>query len=365
VTSVGLAQHDRIGRADDTAALPHEVQRIAGEWEQLAESCSALPWMRPGWIGAWWNAFGAGRVRVSEVRDGGELAGVLPLYSRRGVVSSLSNWHTPEFRPLARPAVAAQLLESVLAERPRRLSLGFLERDVLETRVAIETCRAAGYRTLVRTLERSPYITIDGQAWESYERSLKAKLLRHLRRRRRRLEELGPVTVALERGGERLPQLLSEGFAVEAQGWKGDRRTAIASSAHTRQFYEQVAHWAAQHGWLRLAFLRVGARAIAFDFAIEQGRTHYLLKTGFDPAFARFGPGLLLRQAMIENAFRDGLASYEFLGSAEPWKLEWTETTRDRVLVQGFAPTAAGLADWSAYAFARPAVKEVLRMARR
>jgi hypothetical protein len=63
---------------------------------------------------------------------------------------------------------------------------------------------------------------------------------------------------------------------------------------------------------------------------------------------------------MIERAFQIGLSSYEFLGADEPWKLEWTDTVRERSLVQVFAPSLPGKADFAAFAYVRPLVKRVL-----
>ncbi|HKP88939.1 MAG TPA: GNAT family N-acetyltransferase, partial [Thermoleophilaceae bacterium] len=40
---------------------------------------------------------------------------------------------------------------------------------------------------------------------------------------------------------------------------------------------------AAEQGWLRLAFLRLDGRAIAFDMCLEHGGAFYVLKGGFDP----------------------------------------------------------------------------------
>ena len=81
---------------------------------------------------------------------------------------------------------------------------------------------------------------------------------------------------------------------------------------------------------------------LAFDLALEAAGRHYLLKTGYDPAFTPLSPGLLLRLHMIERAFTVGLVSYEFCGAAEPWKLEWAPATRRVLAVEAFAPTVAG-----------------------
>jgi len=178
--------------------------------------------------------------------------------------------------------------------------------------------------------------------------------------RRRKLEQRGEVTFEVSDGRERLDALLDEGFAVEAAGWKGTAGTAIASTAETERFYRGVAKWAAARGWLRLGFLRLGRRALAFDFAVEHAGVHSLLKTGFDPEFSRFGTGVILRYEMIARAFAEGLRCYDFLGDEAEWKLNWTTTVRERLRVQAFAPSIAGRAEWAAFAYGRPAAKRVL-----
>src|SRR5207245_1703401 len=184
----------------------------------------------------------------------------------------------------------------------------------------VDAARGARHRVIVRALERSPYVTVDGD-WTAYEARRDGKLLRELRRRGRRLGEQGRVELDVADGRERLDELLAEGLRIEAAAWKGERGTAIESSADTRRFYSEVARWAAARGWLRLAFLRLDGRPLAFDYCIEDQGVHYLLKTGYDPGYHAFAPGMLIRREMIARAFSNGLASYEFLGVDEPWKL--------------------------------------------
>ncbi len=103
---------------------------------------------------------------------------------------------------------------------------------------------------------------------------------------------------------------------------------------------------------------------MAFDYGIEFGGEHYLLKTGFDPAWQKFGPGMLLRYEMIKRAFEESLDSYEFLGRDDPWKLQWTNQVRSRVVLQTFAPVK-GAIDWGAWTYGRPAIKRVLDLVRK
>jgi CelD/BcsL family acetyltransferase involved in cellulose biosynthesis len=337
------------------------VDALGGEWDALVEQTRGLPWLRPGWVGAWWRAFGDGALRIIATRDQGRLTGVLPLYERRGVLSSTTNWHTPEFGAVTAAGEASELMAGVMSLRPRRLVLSWLEAERPGFAECSRVASDRGYRLLVRTIERSPYVGTSGD-WERYEGTLSSKLLRELRRRRRRLESRGELSLEVSSGKEGLAELLDQGFRIEAAGWKGERGMAIDSKPATREFYREVASWAAGLGLLRLAFLRLDGLPFAFDYAIEENGVHYLLKTGYDPEFRADAPGQLLRYLMIRRAFEEGLESYEFLGADEPWKLEWADTVRERRVLQAFAPTPAGRVDWAAFAFGRPLAKRVLRL---
>jgi len=217
---------------------------------------------------------------------------------------------------------------------------------------------------IVRTLERSPYLET-GEGWDRYEARLSSKLLRELRRRRRGLEARGALTLEVSDGTEGLDELLDEGFLVEGAAWKAARGSAIDSQPATRSFYREIAHWAAERGSLRLAFLRLDRTPLAFDYCLEESGIHYLVKTGYDPEYRAFAPGQLMRYLMIEKAFALGLDSYEFLGTDEQWKLEWSQEVRDRTLLQAFAPSPAGRLDWAAFAVGRPLVERMYRALKR
>jgi len=199
-----------------------------------------------------------------------------------------------------------------------------------------------------------PYVAVDGD-WPGYERQLSSRLLRDLRRRRRKLETQGTVAVQVLDGRERLGELLAEGFRLESSGWKATGGSAILSRPATQRFYTDVARWASDRGWLRLAFLRVDERPIAFQLGIEEGGTYYFLKGGYDPAYQAAAPAKLLLQAMLQRAHALGLDRFDFVGGDEPWKLEWTDSCRERVLLHAFAPSAAGALERGAVTLGRPA----------
>jgi CelD/BcsL family acetyltransferase involved in cellulose biosynthesis len=345
--------------------LHDAIAPLAPEWDELVDRAGAGPFSRPGWFEAWWQSFGRGRLEIATLRRDGELAAVLPLARRHGMRKTLTNWHTPEFEvPALDPPARTGLLRSVLQRTRMPIAMGLVTAGRADTEAFTAAARAVRMPTLMHTVERSPFVRIDG-GWEHYQATLPRRRRSELRRRRRRLQERGALTLEIATGEARLTELLEEGFAVETSGWKARAGTAIVSRADTQLFYRRVAEWAAERGWLRLAFLRLDERPLAFHFTLEDGVVAYQLKGGYDPAFRELAPGTLLIHDMLEWAFATGLHSYEFLGADEDFKLDWTSGLRDRLAIQAFPHSPAGAAGWCAYAYGRPAAKRARDLVRR
>jgi CelD/BcsL family acetyltransferase involved in cellulose biosynthesis len=362
----GMAAGDRLVGAPSpsvTVERRAEIEPLAAEWDDLADRVSAMPWIRPGWIGAWWRAFGRGELEVLVVRRAGRLAGVVPLARRHGELRSTTNGHSPGFCLLAEDDEARrELAAALMGSRCRRVSLRMLPSTGAGAHECDQAAATSGRVVITRSALRSPCVATEGD-WAAYERRLSRTMLRELRRRRRRLERLGMLVLDVQDGSWRLEELLAEALQVEAAGWKGARGTAIASWADTRRFYGEVARWAVARGWLRLAFLRLDGRPIAFDLCLEENCVHYLVKTGYDPVYREFGPGKLLHQEMLARAFAGDVRTYQFLGADDPWKLEWTSSTREAIVMQAFRKSLTGLADRAAWTYGYPLARR-LRAAR-
>ncbi len=108
-----------------------------------------------------------------------------------------------------------------------------------------------------------------------------------------------------------------------------------------------------------LYFLRAGGRRIATLFAVEDGRTVYALKIGYDPAYERFSPGKLLTYTMVSRAVTRGIPTYELLGTDEPWKYRWTDEAHERVTFRAFARSPVGRLAWSTAVYGPPLVRRI------
>jgi CelD/BcsL family acetyltransferase involved in cellulose biosynthesis len=350
-----------------TIEVYDSIAPLVAEWNALAERAAAPPFAQAGWFTVWWEAFGVGAPVIVGARRGGRLVGVLALRRRGGVLASAANAHTPEFRMLVEDLAAARELAAWLFEqRPTRVQLDHVDAQDPALAALCRVAADARHRVLRTTVQRSPYVQF--VAGEDVDRRMNGRAARNLRRNERRLRERGAVEFDVVDAARDLDALLIEGFPLEASGWKSQRGTAIVSSPVTERFYTGMAHWAHKASLLRLAFLRLDGRAIAFALCLRDRAACYLIKGGYDPGYRRFAPAKSLIRHLITRAAGEGAQRFEFLGAAETWKLEWTDRCHERLLVRIYAPTPLGNAERAAETvylrYGKPLAKRALARVR-
>lgn len=359
-----------------SVSVEPEFAPLVEEWEELVDRTGAVPFMRPQWIEIWWRAFGAGSPTILTARERGRLVGLVPLVrpawrapsfkaepfpptARPSTLRSVANWHSPKFGFLTESDQATRILaEALFSEKPALLSLAFFDPDFTAFDASVAAARAAGYEIYVQSLPPSPYVLISG-GWEEYTSRLSGKFLRDLRRRHRKLAELGEVIFEVHDGHRSLETLLADGFETESSGWKHSHGSSIASRSETLRFYTDVARWASERGWLRLAFLRLNGETVAFQFGMESNDVYFFLKGGYNPAYRLYAPGKQLVRHMLERAFVLDLSRFDFLGGSESWKLEWTDTWQEQIILHAFAPSLQGKLESAAITVAPPSRKWV------
>ena len=231
------------------------------------------------------------------------------------------------------------LLRRILADSPVLTAL----QEAFRSRGMLITRPATGY----------PWIQLD-ESWTYPEEKLTASRRSSFRRAKRKAHSIGPIDYeVLSPEPHELPPLLAESLRVEAAGWKGRTGSALLSDPNRRQFYEKYAAIASAKRILRICFMRIGGAMAATQIAVESGGRFWLLKVGYDEAFARCSPGHLLMVETLRYAAQRGLRTFEFLGSAEPWTQVWTDEVRPCVSVWAYPNNCRGVAafTWDAVRF--------------
>lgn len=325
------------------------------EWnDAVARAGVTHPFLRHEWFRTWWECFGAKRhLHVVIVRNEAAIIAIAPLMIEQTQMYGLPirkldllhNDHTPraDWIIAGPPHQAYEGIWSALRDSREQWDLLQVSRVADDSRTLASVAALAsrdGCQTGTWRGDVSPYLTLGG-TWETYQASLSAKFRSNLRNRLARLARFGePRLEIIDR-----PDAAAREDAVrlEASGWKDESRTSIASDAAVHRFYTQLADRAAEAGWLRLMFLTVAGRRIATAYGSVFDHRLFLFKTGYDPDYATCAPFKLLALFAIQSAYAEGLREVDFLGDAEPWKLEWTSTSRAHDWLYVCATTRARL----------------------
>lgn len=227
--------------------------------------------------------------------------------------------------------------------------------DALARAYEAQGCRVATDRPM-----ESPYIPLPG-SWDELEKRLDSRFKQNLRRRRRRLEEHGEVTFEVITGGDALDAALEDAFTIEAGGWKGRDGSAIQSRPELVGFYGGWARLLAREGKLRLCFLSVGGKRVAFHFALVEGGRYLLPKCGYDETYADTSPGQLLMVEVLKRCIDERIETFEFLGHSMTWKRDWTPLVHPHACLWVFRPTPAGRLAGLVRAEIRPRVAATLK----
>jgi CelD/BcsL family acetyltransferase involved in cellulose biosynthesis len=331
---------------------------LEGEWNDADDRAAVShPFLRHEWVRTWWEAFGgqgARQLHVLVVRRGSRPCAIAPLMFERAQMYGvpvrrlrfLQNDHTPRA-----DVIVAGDVENSYRALWHAIQDGGGPWDVLqlsqipgdsESRDRFRQLAAAdGRPTGVWPSGAAPYLRLPS-TWEAFARGLSSKLRQNLRNRLGRLARFGEPRLEVLADRNAIRDGSGDAQRLEDSGWKRTEGTAIASDPLVEHFYRLLTGRADQCAWLRLLFLSVGGRRVAVAYAAAFANRLFLLKTGYDPAFATCSPFKLLTFFAARHAIEQGFDEIDFLGDAEPWKLEWTTATRPHDWLFVFSATPRG-----------------------
>jgi SAM-dependent methyltransferase len=133
--------------------------------------------------------------------------------------------------------------------------------------------------------------------------------LKDLRRRRRRLDEMGAVASALHRK-DGIPEATMEGFlALEHQGWKGETKTSLRSNPADEAFFRDAVARFGQSQRVFFTELTLNGAPIASTSNFVSGNAGFAFKLGWRPDLGKMAPGILneveLLRRLAEGACDD------------------------------------------------------------
>lgn len=319
---------------------------LAPEWDRLLAASSARsPFLTWAWVGAWRQTIGAAHdlaVVAARHPADGSLLGLAPFAIEerrapgglhyRALVFLGSGPAAPDHLDLLvlqgwEAAVAAPLWGAVLRRtRPDLADLDGVCAGGLLDSLALR--RRSDRRRYADPIP-CPHLPLP-TTWDEYEAGLGRNLRQNLRRYARRLEQEapGPITRRLVVHPEEVDPTLDDLARLHQQVRTSRGQAGAFRTPELAAFHHLAAHRFLEAGRLRLSRLDVGGKAVAVIYCVRQGDVVSFYTTGYDPEYARFGPGRDLMAHAIGAAIAEGATEFDFLRGDEPYKDHWGARSR-------------------------------------
>jgi hypothetical protein len=254
-------------------------------------------------------------VRLAVIRDGDEDKSRLRLLVPFSIekppmplgISIMRTWSSP-FGPLGTPLLDRDDPEGVVGDffdmlsrphlkLPKVLVLPEMRLDGPVATMLTSVADARGLPIQTTSPQLRPFLEsdLDGEAY--LKTALRAHHYREFRRMKRRLGEQGTLEHIVARTEDDVRNGLEAFLTLEASGWKGRQRTAMAIDRFRAAFAREAVHRLAEQDMCRVHLLTLNGEPIAALIVFVEAGVAYTWKTAYDEAFAALSPGTLL---MIE-----------------------------------------------------------------
>lgn len=334
-----------------------EARAFRDEWDQLNAASLLGPDHQIDWLDAMCVVHGGdARVCVQFLRRGGNVVAVAPFVLRR------HTWQRMPIRVLEHVNYINQLhgtqvlIGAVPVEEVYRSlfgpdGLGAMRWDICNwycvegepQAVALEDALAGrGYRYAKTPGKAAPYLLLP-PSWDELMGTLQSRFRTTIRSRERAMEQAGKVELRFHNAPENVDAGLRAIEEIEHDSWKSESGLPVTHPKHWN-FYRTYARTAATRGRLMNCVLYVNDEPLAFDYAVQDKGTYYLLQTSFKKSAASLYPGLVLRKKVINVLIEQKFGQIDFGKGDSEWKAKWTKTARQHANYTIFGRTLRGRA---------------------
>jgi CelD/BcsL family acetyltransferase involved in cellulose biosynthesis len=323
----------------DVIASVERLQSLEAEWNDLLRSSAAdtvfLTWE---WVTTWWSIYGTSAgLHVLVARDAsGDLVGIAPLKRVAHRIAPFEfdrlefiGWGgdvTPEYldfivrrgyEDIVFPAFLDELMSS---PRAALVDLRPLRPESPLAAALDSRRRARGSSIRFQPYAECPLLRLPeslDQFSESQSRNYRKKIGEYQRRCERDLAIRFRMSASLEDIRRDMAALVE----LHHRRWQG--ATRAFRTPEYRRFHAQLAECLFVKGHTRLLVLERGSQPIAALYCFSYDGRYSYYQGGWDPAYARYRPGLVMMHRAIQLAITEKAQVFDFLRGSEAYKDRW------------------------------------------
>ncbi len=323
----------------DVLANSSDLEQLS-HWWNGQPAPREIPYLHTDLLLSWVSAFVGPReqLQIRVLFKDDEPVAAMPMFQARNDLRSLSHHSDPFDVVVSTDSETLEYLPRWIHQSGTARFFKLRQQSPLVTGLNAES------RWWLEGFRRSLYVDLS-QGIEAAREETIRNHRRGLRRRWRRLEEMGEVRLVDHPEADQVSVVLQRCLELEASGWKGEKGRAILQRPDHERWQRGLVEAAQHHGWLRLSTLSLNDQLIAFALDLVYGANRYGLLTSYDesPDMARLSVGNLLLDKILELSASDGLDAYQMGHGSQEAKLHWTDQSHTiyDMSVYGGGPVAS------------------------
>lgn len=350
-------------------------ERLQPEWSALVDLAGgpASVFLQPEWHLAWLDAHSDLRPTLIIARSQGRLAGVLPLVRIRrdwvAVRVAPTGVDTSDLLPpLVEPALASVVVPALFDAAFQRFGkwVVYWWRGLPSEDASLDLLREHfRERGLVWFEERepSPRFRLVGSTYEEAERAWSKSHRQDVRRQRKRLADLGPISLWQPSSLPEASETLEVFFDVHDEKWLSQGFPGKFQNPAVREHFRSILRRLWGRG-LHFSTLRCGSKHLSYHLGFLSGGWLLWYRPAYRLEAAQYSPGKVHIALLVEEAYRLGWKGVDFLLGDEKYKFAWSNEQTDVVHLNVSRYSRLPTYVW--YRSARPLIRSrVLNLYRR
>lgn len=299
------------------------LESVARYWQGGEHGLKwTCPFVLPPWLSAWWPIVdGDWSPYILSVYHQGQLAGIAPLMRKGHEARLIGDADVCDHldvvvAPQHAHAFGRGLLDHLNRDGVRKLVLSPIRQDSSVMTHLIPMAEEWGARVSCDRLAQLFTMSLP-DSWGAYLQSLSGKERHEIRRKLRKLDRAGHVTLRCIGHAAKISAAMETFLTL----FKANRTDKAAFMTDTMMaFFLRLAANLAASDLLKLYFLDLDDRPVAATLCIDDRSTVYLYNNGYDAAYQSLSIGLLSKVLTIKASIGDGRQTYDFLKGSEAYK---------------------------------------------
>ncbi|TKJ37261.1 hypothetical protein CEE37_14200 [candidate division LCP-89 bacterium B3_LCP] len=314
-----------------------EFLKLEKKWRDLLGLCPCHTIFQTWeWIATWLDTHEEKPYIICVLTSNDELVAILPFHEvSKGIFSILRLVGEPD----------SDYLDLIIKDGFERRVLNFFFDDILEetSSIGIVEFDSIHQESRLHSIlnEKSPegfnlsiskkvcpYISLP-KNWDEFLTSLSSSTRYSVRRKKRKAEKDFRLHIDYAKTEEEFSKRMQNFIEQHQLRWQSmDKPGAFARDSFT-MFHETVGLEFFRKGWARLYYLDFDNAPVATYYLFNYNNCLLFYLSGFDTAFAKYSPSMILMVKAIRDAIEEGMEEFDLMRGSGDYKFKWTSSVRE------------------------------------